>query len=352
MSHKSDSSKRSGRTGSGFRPGGIGDLSVRVGYDVRDLIMEGYTWDEIHDVAGGRYSLAELRRRGPRSKRAGTRAKAVEEFNLRVSVAPLARTILLDPESGRIMLVLERKATVTDHARPHTVQVRAQPLGGASQILDPAALRERIGHLHYDGPESAENHDFRIMIRESEWEELRQFVAHCFLHPEHSPFETEPHREVAEELEKTLGLEISPSFFQTRAISPLVQNEPTPGCTPSSGQKQTVRLYHIYTLEITYAPLAGAILRQSRELTDEKLKELARRDLKPGQRDSGWANALLALPLEAFLDEISQLPGGLDESVLQIAGREICENVLAVLFWDLEPEIRAMTSFAEIGHKN
>jgi hypothetical protein len=351
MSHKSDSSRRSGRTGSGFPPGGIGDLSVRVGYDVRDLIMEGYSWDEIHDVAGGRYSLAELRRRGPRSKgRAGMRAKAIDEFNLRVSVAPLARTILLDPESGQIMLILERKATVTDHARPHDVQVRAQPLGGASEILDPAALREHIGHLHYDSEESAEKRDFRILIRASEWEDLQRFVAHCFLHPGHSPFETEPHREVAEELENTLGLEITPSFFQTRAISPLVQNEPTSGCAPSSGQKQTVRLYHIHNVEITHAPLVRAILRQSREMTDEKLAEQARRDLQSGQLDSGRANAPLALPLEAMLEEIQQSPGELSRSILQIAGREMYENVLAVLFWDLRPELRAMTSFSEISH--
>ena len=55
--------------GTSFRPGTIGDLSVRVGYDVRDLMMEGYELDEIYDVASGRCTLKELRQRGPRRKR-------------------------------------------------------------------------------------------------------------------------------------------------------------------------------------------------------------------------------------------------------------------------------------------
>lgn len=52
-----------------FPPGSIGDLCCRVGYDVRDLILDGYTWDEIHDVAYRRVTLEELLRRGPASRR-------------------------------------------------------------------------------------------------------------------------------------------------------------------------------------------------------------------------------------------------------------------------------------------
>ncbi len=48
-------------------PGSIGDLCGRVGCDVRDLVMEGYTWDEIHAVARGECTLEELRRCGPQS---------------------------------------------------------------------------------------------------------------------------------------------------------------------------------------------------------------------------------------------------------------------------------------------
>ncbi len=50
-------------------PGSIGDLCRRVGCDVRDLIMDDYTWDEIYTVARGECTLEELLRRGPKSRK-------------------------------------------------------------------------------------------------------------------------------------------------------------------------------------------------------------------------------------------------------------------------------------------
>jgi len=46
-------------------PGGIGDISARLGYDVRELLMEGYTMHDIQGVLQGEYSLRELRQRKP-----------------------------------------------------------------------------------------------------------------------------------------------------------------------------------------------------------------------------------------------------------------------------------------------
>jgi hypothetical protein len=53
----------------GIPPRGIGDLSARVGCDVRDLIMAGYALEEIHEVAQGRCTLEELLQRRPRKRR-------------------------------------------------------------------------------------------------------------------------------------------------------------------------------------------------------------------------------------------------------------------------------------------
>jgi len=59
------------KTESGFPPGSIGDVSSRIGYDVRDVLMAGFTHAEINeftkeDILGvmhGEYSLKELRER-------------------------------------------------------------------------------------------------------------------------------------------------------------------------------------------------------------------------------------------------------------------------------------------------
>ncbi len=47
----------------------IGTVSAAVGYDVRDLLMEGYTMEEIQRVVTKEITLAELRQAGPKSKR-------------------------------------------------------------------------------------------------------------------------------------------------------------------------------------------------------------------------------------------------------------------------------------------
>ena len=49
----------------GVPPGGIGDISARLGYDVRELLMEGYTMRDIQGVLQGEYSLQEMRQRKP-----------------------------------------------------------------------------------------------------------------------------------------------------------------------------------------------------------------------------------------------------------------------------------------------
>ena len=57
------------RSATGWPPGSIGDVSTRVGCDVRDLLIAGYTTADFWDVTSGRCTLEELRERGPSRKR-------------------------------------------------------------------------------------------------------------------------------------------------------------------------------------------------------------------------------------------------------------------------------------------
>lgn len=47
----------------------IGSVSSAIGVDVRELLMDGYTMEEIHRVVHGEISLAELRQVGPKAGR-------------------------------------------------------------------------------------------------------------------------------------------------------------------------------------------------------------------------------------------------------------------------------------------
>jgi hypothetical protein len=53
------------RSVTGWPPGSIGDVSARIGYDVRDLSMAGYSEDEIQGLLRKQYTVEELLQRGP-----------------------------------------------------------------------------------------------------------------------------------------------------------------------------------------------------------------------------------------------------------------------------------------------
>jgi hypothetical protein len=65
--HAKHSTKQ--KSTSGFPPGSVGDISSQVGYDIRELLMAGFTRaeiasyseDQIEGVIDGRLTLAELR---------------------------------------------------------------------------------------------------------------------------------------------------------------------------------------------------------------------------------------------------------------------------------------------------
>ena len=61
------------RSVTGWPPASVGDVSVRIGYDVRELKMAGYSEEEIHSVLYGGHTLEELLERGPRKGRAAKR---------------------------------------------------------------------------------------------------------------------------------------------------------------------------------------------------------------------------------------------------------------------------------------
>jgi hypothetical protein len=61
------------RSVTGWPPGSVGDVSARIGYDMRELMMAGYCWEDVHSVLYGRRTLEELLESGPQKGRARKR---------------------------------------------------------------------------------------------------------------------------------------------------------------------------------------------------------------------------------------------------------------------------------------
>lgn len=64
------------RSSTGSPPGSIGDLSIRLGTDVRELLMAGYTLQQIQGVLHGEYTLEELYTQRPKGKRMRLRGQS------------------------------------------------------------------------------------------------------------------------------------------------------------------------------------------------------------------------------------------------------------------------------------
>ena len=117
---------------------------------------------------------------------------ATEDLSLRVSVATLVRVLFENPGDGELTLALERKATLLKDESRRTVEVMAQPFGGAIRLLEPKALRVLIDDFHFDSEESRSEQDFRIFIRPSDWSVVREFCIQHFSRVDDPVLESEP----------------------------------------------------------------------------------------------------------------------------------------------------------------
>src|SRR5512133_1977266 len=125
---------------------------------------------------------------------------------LRVSVATLNRVVFPHPQDGKLILALERIATVLGGK---SVGVRAQPFGGAIRILNPTPLKEIIGEIQFDSERSKYEQDFRILIPSSKWEHVKQYCLRHLEDQDDPELESLPHRELMEEFIETMHMSLN-----------------------------------------------------------------------------------------------------------------------------------------------
>lgn len=241
---------------------------------------------------------------------------------LRVSVATYDQVVFPHPENGMTMLALERKATVL---KDGSVYVRAQPFGGGVKILDARPLEKLIGEIRFDSDRSKQEQDFRILIEPSQWEAVKQY---CLLHledPNDSELESAPERELVEEFEETMGVELKPSQYTSQPMGFVVEDEPVFTENWYARGFLTVRVYRTYQVEIVDLNLCKALTDTSQRVTSEML---GKRALENGK---GRANSVLVLPLKGVRDAYLALPSKNRFAKIEVARHKLDESVLAVL---------------------
>ncbi len=252
-----------------------------------------------------------------------------EELSLRVSAAALARVVFAHPDSAVRMLALEHKASVARPPRPAEVTVKAQPFGGAVRLLNPDRFSSTVGNFNFDSQRSRSEGDFRVFVRPSSLGALQEF---CLSHPEQAAatdLEMDPSRELAEEFEDTLGLQVEPGMHSMKRVGVVLENQPAPTSNVRAPGKLTARVYWIYEVEIKDLALRRALLASSRAHSAESLAQKALVAHERGK--PGWANAALALALDQVREAYLALPPDQRGEPLLFHGTTLAGNVAAVL---------------------
>jgi hypothetical protein len=261
-----------------------------------------------------------------------------KELSLRVSVGTLARVVFANPENGDPMLALERKATfLADEKR---VEVKAQPFGGAIRINDAAPLTALTGGFHFDSERSSAEHDFRILIRPSAWNSLRDFCLERFWQHDDQVLESSPVRELEEEFGGALGFGPKPDQYELVFLWTLLEDEPTPTRNFYAEGQPTVRIYRVFEARIVDPALSQAIRLNSERYSNQDLRERALEDLRKGGK--GWANAFLALPAESLRKFYSSLAPERRNSAVVFGEINLAESVPALLDGITVPRYRSV----------
>jgi len=221
---------------------------------------------------------------------------ATPDLSLRVSVATLVRVVFKHPLNGEWMLALERKATLQND----NVEIKSQPFGGAIRILDLDAVHDLIGDFHFDSEHSRAEQDFRLFIRPSSWSVLWEFCIQHLSRVDDPIIETDPKRELTEEFDDALKINLQPEQYVSKPVATVVENEAAPTENVHTRGYPTLRVYHTFEASITDSDLAHVMLKNSESSSHERISELVLEDARNGGK--GRVNTILALLLKRVYD--------------------------------------------------
>jgi hypothetical protein len=253
----------------------------------------------------------------------------INDLRLRISVATLTRVIFPHPEDGTPMLALEHKATMISDGGKSKATVKVQPFGGAIRILDTDRLITQVGEFNFDSKRSCAKNDFRIYVQPSAWNAVRDFCLRQLSQEAGSALESVPSRELHEEFEDTLEIQLIPEQYSLIFVRTIVENEPLPTANVHAAGIPTVRIYRIDEAHIDDPALCQLMIANSQAHPRQLLEKLALEDAQQGGR--GRANAIFVAPLAKIRDAFLALPPEQRGTPLPFDGTLLEGNVAAVL---------------------
>lgn len=252
-----------------------------------------------------------------------------EELSLRVSVAALVRVLFAHPANSDVMLALERKATLREAHSRRFVEVRSRPFGGALRILDLEAFREGIGDFHFDSEKSRREQDLRIFIDPLAWQAVRDYCLEQVSTSEPRVLESDPWRELTEEIKGALDIDLIPEQLGYRPVGTVLEETPRPTGNTHARGFPTARVYRIFEARVRDPSLVQLMLATDAHLSNRALQEMALEDARRGGR--GWANSILTLPLRQLSTHYASAARDLPDRPVTFDGHRLDETLAAIL---------------------
>jgi hypothetical protein len=236
------------------------------------------------------------------------------------------------------MLALENKATLVSSDEEIQVVVRAQPFGGAIRILNLNRFLTQVGSFNFDSERSRSEQDFRVYIQPSTWEAVREYCLRKLGQEDDRDLESDPSRELVEEFDEALGIQLKPDQYTMEPVKTVVEHESTPTKNVHAPGHPTARIYRIYEVQIHDPALMRMMMTDSETHPSRVLRRLAVDDTRKGGR--GRANAMLVAPVEEIRNTYLAILPEMRGTRLPFENTLLAGNVAAVLEGIFVPKYR------------
>jgi len=190
-------------------------------------------------------------------------------------------------------------------------------------------MHDLLGDFHFDSERSRSEQDFRIFIRPSDWEKVREFCIQHFSRDNDPILDKDPERELVEEFSDALKINLKPEQYVSKPVGTVVEDEATPTENIHAEGIPTVRVYRIFEATISDSSLVDIMLTNSERVSHQDLSELALQDAQSGGK--GRANAILALPLKRISDVYRAVSAKERNAPILFEENKLDETVPAVL---------------------
>jgi hypothetical protein len=158
---------------------------------------------------------------------------------------------------------------------------------------------------------------------------VREYCVLNLIQEDSPDLESDPSRELEEEFNDTLGIQLKPDQYGIEPVKIVIENNPAPTANLRAPGKLTARIYRIYEVSILDLSLWQRMMVNSETHPEPVLRRQALDDVQ--RKGRGRANAMLVAPVKELRNAYLRIPPEMRGERLPFKNSLLAGNVAAVL---------------------